>query len=298
MKSSRIFNFLAAITMTVLLSLTAVSNAHADSLLWRVEQGGVHVGYVFGTMHVDDARVIALPQPVFDALDASTQFVAEISLEPAAMAGMLGRMFYRDGTGLADHLTEEQYRQAITLLEKRGMPEYSAKYLKLWAAYTVLIMPAPTTGQFVDLLLHQRAQSSGARTRALETVDEQLDLFESLGIDQQRELVISVLDDPDVVAEEMEQMKQIYMSNDLRALERFSEQHMGDLSGELKDWFENAMVADRNRLMVERLLPMLEEHDGKTFVAVGALHLPASHGLVNGLREQGYTLRPINISWE
>ena len=37
--------------------------------------------------------------------------------------------------------------------------------------------------------------------------------------------------------------------------------------------------------------PRLEE--GNAFIAVGALHLPGKDGLINLLREQGYTVKAV-----
>jgi hypothetical protein len=285
--------------LVLLLSTCFAQTADADSLLWRIEQRGAHVGWLFGTMHVDDPAVIDLPAPVFAAVDEADQFVMEITLDPSAAAGMLGKMYFRDGTELADLLDQDEYTSLMTLLRERGMPEYSAKYLKLWAAYMMVAMPKPTSGQFVDLMLYQRAQGQGDDVRALETIDEQLGLFESLERNLQIELLQSVLEDPDAVEEMMARMKSYYIRNDLSGLEAMSQEQTGQMSPLLERWFEEEMVEKRNRHMTERLIPILDEsQDDKTFVAVGALHLPAYHGLVDGLRNAGFSVRPVDIRWD
>jgi len=47
----------------------------------------------------------------------------------------------------------------------------------------------------------------------------------------------------------------------------------------------------RNRRMADRL--HIEYASGNLFVAVGALHLPGSQGLLNLLRSLGYDVRPV-----
>ena len=50
------------------------------------------------------------------------------------------------------------------------------------------------------------------------------------------------------------------------------------------------MVTTRNHGMAENAEPILAA--GSTFIAVGALHLPGKEGLVELLRQAGYTVSP------
>jgi uncharacterized protein YbaP (TraB family) len=51
---------------------------------------------------------------------------------------------------------------------------------------------------------------------------------------------------------------------------------------------DEALVSGRNRVMRDRLAPILAE--GGAFVAVGALHLSGEDGLVELLRRDGYAV--------
>ena len=48
---------------------------------------------------------------------------------------------------------------------------------------------------------------------------------------------------------------------------------------------------DRNRRMVHRILPYLEQ--GNSFIAVGALHLAGPQGILSLIRQQGYTVESV-----
>ena len=50
--------------------------------------------------------------------------------------------------------------------------------------------------------------------------------------------------------------------------------------------FEQRLIIDRNRRMVERMDKLLRQ--GNAFVAVGALHLPGAHGILQLLSDEGY----------
>ncbi|HJD92880.1 TraB/GumN family protein, partial [Bacteroides coprosuis] len=59
-----------------------------------------------------------------------------------------------------------------------------------------------------------------------------------------------------------------------------------------KDW--KKMVDNRNQSWI----PLLEQFlsSQTCFIAVGALHLPGSNGVIHLLKEKGYTVEPIQPS--
>jgi uncharacterized protein YbaP (TraB family) len=56
--------------------------------------------------------------------------------------------------------------------------------------------------------------------------------------------------------------------------------------------FEQAMITDRNKVMVHHAQPILAK--GNAFMAVGALHLPGPEGLVEDFRKAGYTVTAVD----
>jgi uncharacterized protein YbaP (TraB family) len=68
---------------------------------------------------------------------------------------------------------------------------------------------------------------------------------------------------------------------------------METLTPEARDYFVSQGIVARNKRMVESLLPSLSE--GPVFVAVGALHLPGEHGIIQLLRDSGFELKPLPL---
>ena len=54
---------------------------YTKGLLWKIESRGARSSYLFGTIHSDDRRVTALPEPVIKALDASNRFTMEAIID-------------------------------------------------------------------------------------------------------------------------------------------------------------------------------------------------------------------------
>ena len=91
----------------------------------------------------------------------------------------------------------------------------------------------------------------------------------------------------------METMVQRYFARDLGAMWPFQIEltKQAGLSAEGFKTFEHQLVAVRNGRMRDAALPLLRE--GGVFIGVGALPLPGRLGLVEMLREAGFTLTAI-----
>ena len=90
------------------------------------------------------------------------------------------------------------------------------------------------------------------------------------------------------VNEVHEEMVSVYLENDLLGLQTLSDEQLQNVDEEAGEYFLNSGINDRNLHMAESLLPELE--NSRVFVAVGALHLPGEHGLLNILRRNGFDL--------
>ncbi len=55
--------------------------------------------------------------------------------------------------------------------------------------------------------------------------------------------------------------------------------------------FLKYLISDRNHIMAERAVPIIDK--GNAFIAVGALHLPGKDGIIELLRTKGYRVTPL-----
>jgi len=86
-----------------------------------------------------------------------------------------------------------------------------------------------------------------------------------------------------------------YLKGDLDEIYRRS-MEMQSQDDELAKRLMHSLIDERNQRMLERMLPELKK--GRTFIAVGALHLPGEFGLLNLLRKAGFAVTPpsLNVS--
>jgi uncharacterized protein YbaP (TraB family) len=183
------------------------------------------------------------------------------------------------------------YKQVAEAIASRGIPELVLNRMKPWAAAVTLSTPVLETGQVLDLVLYQDALQQDKAVYGLETIREQLDLFDSMSESDQVILLRDAVDNlPELDAMHAELLT-VYKQRDIDGLLAINEISMQTGDQRLSKDFQRRVMDDRNHRMAERMQPYLQQ--GKAFVAVGALHLPGEEGLLNLLEQQGYTVRRV-----
>jgi uncharacterized protein YbaP (TraB family) len=253
--------------------------------------GDRQAGYLLGTIHSEDPRVVDFTESFLKQLGSNQVFAMELVPDLPTLKKLNEYMHYQDGTSLESQVGPERFvRVRRLLMSNYQVPADWLESMKVWAVVMTLSVPPPETGFFMDLSLSLRASGSGLRVVGLETLDQQLAFLEDMPAVQQLELLDQVLVDYRQVRELHDQLVDGYLAGDLQALKKDAEEQMDRLTDEAKDYFIEQGIDARNQSMLESLLPLLAE--STVFVAVGALHLPGDQGLVSLLRENGYILKP------
>jgi hypothetical protein len=139
--------------------------------------------------------------------------------------------------------------------------------------------------------LYEYALQGGKQVHGLETIQEQLDVFNTMPLDEQVLLLKDAVDHFREVDALYTDLLAAWKQRDLARLVAINETAMADGDRQFTDRFQRRLVTQRNYLMVERMQSYLKQ--GKAFVAVGALHLPGEEGLLNLLEKRGYTVRAL-----
>jgi len=269
----------------------APSTGPAHGLLWEVSRPGAAPAYLFGTIHSEDPAVIALAPAAEHAFTASRQVVLEVNLDADAVAAGAAAMLMTDGRRLPELVGGDLFAQAVAALRTRGIPEAVAERMKPWAAATALSMPAPETGRVLDVVLFERAQQAGKTLHGLETIDEQLAVFDRLSLDDQVALLRDAVDQFAELDANLAELLAAYKRQDLAAMLSINESALASGDPRLAQELQRRLIVDRNRRMAERMEPYLRR--GGAFIAVGALHLAGEQGLVRLLERRGYTVKVV-----
>lgn len=280
------------VVWSFLLWLLLCASAFADEqgVLWQISGKGGD-GYLFGTMHSEDPRVLTLPPLVEQHFSAATTLMVEIALDAETEAAVAGYMVLPPEQSLTSVVGEALAGEARQAMLGRGVPPEVTERLQPWATVLTLSTPKQRSGLFLDKVLYERAQAGGKAFYPLESAEEQVGIFAGLSHAEQRELLRSVLQEYLSYPQMFERMTEAYLARDLGRLVAMSEENPISSDPALQQRLMARLLDERNRRMVERMVPRLRE--GGVFIAVGALHLPGESGLVTLLRQRGYVVEPL-----
>ncbi|MEW6331280.1 MAG: TraB/GumN family protein [Pseudomonadota bacterium] len=296
--------FLVALFVLPLWTGTAIADARATKsaavaepaarftkgLLWKIETPGGAASHLFGTIHSDDPRITAIPDAVTRTLDASSRFVMEAVMDGESLVRMAEVMYYSDGRTLEQVVGRKLYAESVKALNARGLPTLGIEKQKPWAVMMALSMPPPRTGEFLDLVLQQRAAGQNKPVSGLETIAEQLAVFDGMPLRDQIALLEDTVRQQPELDREFETLHKAWLARDLAGIVAVSEkQKPGNerLYAEVMD----RLLDQRNRRMAERMAPLLKQ--GDAFIAVGAAHLPGEAGLLYRLEQAGYRVTAV-----
>ena len=297
-------NIKSWLVLTLLLfSVISISNAgpevkpsilHPKGLLWKIEKPARPASYLYGTMHVSDPRVTRLAAPVEQAFKWADHFVMEVLMNFEAIGYVSRISFFDDDRILSGVMGKRDYGRLTRLLDKRiFIAENVINNMKPWAVLMLLMLPADQQAQTepaLDMVLFKRATQRKLQVTGLETVQEQIGIFESMEMRDQLWLLNRAIKDIDSTDALFPQMLAAYINRDLDRLVNIQSEFMYPDS-DIDDRFMHQLLDVRNMRMVNRLSPVLKQ--GKAFIAIGALHLPGKGGVLDLLEAQGYKITPV-----
>lgn len=266
------------------------ADAFDAGLLWEVRRPGVAPSFVFGTMHVADARVTQVPLAVEAALARARILVLELHPDRAVTRRFSEGARFDDGSRLSQMLPASLFAGVSRRLAERGMRREEVDGLKPWAA--LLLVTAGEGGESLDGTLYQRARSAGKRVEELESVDEQLAVFDGLPMATQVALLETAIDRHDALRTELEDNILAYLRGDLAGLAALARRNAGTGAAAQAHFavLEKRLIHDRSVVMAHRLQMHLRR--GGALAAVGALHLYGRQGILQLLQDDGWQVRP------
>ena len=233
---------------------------------------------------MSDEKVTTLPEEVAASLNNSSVFAMEVVPEPGEIMSFAQLMYFNDGRRLSDIVSFQLFARIEKLLSAYHMSSEAVQFIKPWAAFLTMSYPAEF-GQVLDLQLLERARENGARIKGLETLLEQVGIFENMALEKQLRLLADTACHYDVMETDFEVMKSLYIARDLAGLYNYAQRY-AQPDDELYNELIDKLLIRRNHSMARRIQDLLVE--GDAFIAVGAMHLAGEEGLLSLLANQDY----------
>lgn len=286
----------------------ADATPNGKNVLWKIEdpENPDHApSFLFGTLHLTDDRVATLPPAAEAAFSDAMRVAIEIEdLSPTRVSEALQTLTARGAVlakagELSGLLSPDETTRASALLNRTGFDPAALNRVRPWVTLTVLGTPECERGrmiaghQIVDGSIAERAENRGMGTFGLDTLELQLMSMAAIPDKTQAALLKSYLADPARTDDVVETAVQLYLARDIGAIWPLQAAlaRKSGVPAEALDAVEQSLLTERNERMFGRLSMHLGR--GGLFVAVGAIHLPGKMGLVELVRQSGFTVTPV-----
>jgi uncharacterized protein YbaP (TraB family) len=278
-------------------ALTHVQDAICQdqkNFLWKVQSEGNTV-YVLGSLHMLRQEDYPLHKNIEDAFSKSDVLAVEANINDVTnldLQTLMEKAFYPENETLEDHVSQETYEIIKKETERLGLPLMFVDRQKPWfLALSLTSMELLKLGfnPIYGIDMHFMNKASGKKEIVeLESLEYQIDLLSNFSDDDQESFLLYTLRDLHVFEQELQSMITAWKRGDPEALESIMKKSTaGDI--DMSTVYEK-LINERNRNMVGKIEGYLEE-DETYFVIVGAGHLVGEKGIIEILRDKGYTVK-------
>ena len=275
--------------LAVLLFATGTAQAGGESSVWSIK-GKHNTLYLAGSVHALPKEHSTFPPALERAYAAADAIVMEVDLDDLNPLEAV-QFITSEGTLPAGQTLEQvvgkKYASVAALAASLDVPEVAIAKLEPWAAAMVLTQFALTKSGFdaelgIDMQLVGRARADGKKIEGLETVIDQLSVFDERSYAEQTQFLLDSTEDAPDLAADLGRLVSAWRTGDLAALEKEFLKERARTPA-----LYDALLGARNRKWIPQLEALLDD-ERDYLVVVGALHFVGEDGLLELLRKAGY----------
>lgn len=298
------------IVMTMAACVVAAVSINAQ-LLYKISGNDLEKpSYIIGTHHLANVGFVEKINGVKEALTETEQVYGELKWDamanPDSLKAMQERMMLPEGQTLKTILTPEQYKRLDAFMTAKmgaGMsnPMVEAQMGKLTpmalvTQFQVLLFLMNHMGEFdpsstFDQYFQAQAQKNNLPCGGLETMSFQAQLlYGNTPMERQVEQLMCLIDNEQFNVQMLEEMTKAFYAQDLDALKKAMDVKLGTSCDSTPEE-EAALIDNRNADWLTKMPAIMKQ--APTFFAVGAGHLPGEKGVLQLLRNAGYTVEGV-----
>jgi uncharacterized protein len=267
------------------------ASSNNNTLLWEVSGKKLAApSYLFGTFHLICKDDIPFGVQLKTAVQSVKEIYMELDMDdPATMMGGLFLMNMKNDTTLKKLYSEAEYKKVdVFFKDSLRIPLAMFQKMKPFFLMAMLypkMLPCKTMSG-VEQELMKLAKENKKEIQGLETMAFQAAVFDSIPYQKQAKELLKAIDSLQAYKKYFDTMVQVYKKQGLKEIQNmFTQSEFGMAEN------QDILLDKRNKNWVEQLKEIMKKES--VFVAVGAGHLVGEMGLIELLRKEGYTLRPI-----
>ena len=283
---------------------TAEQVEDKNSLLWEISGKNLKKpSYLYGTIHLIPKNDFFLTDATKKVFNASQKVTFEINMKemnnPLTMISIFTKAMMPNGKTLKDFLNAEDYGLVQRKFDSIGMPLKMLERIKpmflsvmlgtdgekITAEGGGISETSKSTSYEMEFL--QMGEKQKKEFGGLETVEFQMGIFDSIPYKVQAEMLVKTIKNGSAGNDDLGKMVEMYKKQDIEAMSKMLQSDdQNELAG-----YENMLINSRNTNWIPLMAKAMSEKI--TFFAVGAGHLGGEKGVVNLLKKEGYTVKPL-----
>ncbi|NND06824.1 MAG: TraB/GumN family protein [Saprospiraceae bacterium] len=268
--------------------------AQPNSILWKIEGEDINTSYLFGTIHLIQKEEYFFTSSMQEAFDACQVLALEFDIGKAmdmgVQMGLLQKAFMRNDTTLSDLLSDADYDIVKKHFDDMGMPLFMLErvkpmFLTIFASEDMMGGDMMEDVKSYELELADMAKARKMKVEGLETMEYQLSIFDSIPYSAQAEMLVASIQTDEETEQSLDSLVFHYKQQNLHRLDELIN------ADPTTKKYRRVLLDNRNRNWIPVIQRLLDERP--LFIAVGAGHLNGEFGLIQLLRNEGYSLSPV-----
>ena len=298
------------VLMTALV-LALTSMTASAQLLYKISGNGLEKpSYIIGTHHLANVGFVNQINGVTEALTETDQVYGELVWDTMtnidSLKAVQNAMTLPAGKTIKDYLTPDEYKRLDAfMVAKMGTglsnPMVASKMgnltpMALVTQFQLLLFMTKHMGEFdpsstFDQYYQAQAKKNGLPCGGLETLQKQINvLYTGKPMSRQVEELMCFIDNENFNSQMMEDLTSAFYAQNLETLKQVMDRKLGGKCDSTPEE-EDMLINNRNADWVAKMPGIMTSKP--TFFAVGAAHLPGDKGVLQLLRNAGYTIEGV-----
>ena len=279
-------------TIAVILFSFFATLSFSQSLLWKVTGGDLNKpSYLYGSIHIQDARVFAFDSTVvLGSLQSCDAFAMEILLDEIDPMVLKKSQFMPKGKMLSKMMKPADFAKLDSLCKvKLGVTAYLVNGYKPFFLSSALQQAdmAKDQDDALDVYFLKKARAADKKCFGVEQYQDQIAAIDAISLKEQIKMLVQSLEttEQDSSQNEFEELLNAYLT--------YNFDKMLELSNDpsMPKKFNKVFLVDRNVGMADHFAEIARSQS--LFCVIGAAHLAGEKGVPSLLRKKGYTVEPV-----
>ncbi|CAN5245621.1 TraB/GumN family protein [soil metagenome] len=267
-----------------------------NSILWEITGNGLTTpSHVMGTLKFIGQKEFFLPQEVVSALKSSKIFAIEDQIDHKAQLELNKAVHFPKGKSLLTELPAIDYERIQKFFEKEFKiskatfeKEY-AQMIPLALSINMTRMSLNEGVKFYDLELLKIAKKNKLKTYSLETIEREAQAIQAFPMRDQEIALLHSINNFEKQKTEYKLLEEAYIRGDLDKVFEYSLHPTENNPVFIEEYYTR-----RNLEWLPKIESMMRENP--SFITLGVSHLEGDKGILNLLKEKGYTLKPVKVT--